>query len=78
MPFLDYMSTSPGRMIRAAAGLVLILTGAALGGGWWALAAAGLLPLATGVFNACPISPLFGRSWRGNACRSGTSAKRSG
>ncbi|NUP48851.1 MAG: DUF2892 domain-containing protein [Catenulispora sp.] len=71
------MSTGPGRVIRAAAGLVLMLAGAALGGGWWALAAAGLLPLATGVFNVCPISPLFGRSWRGNACRSSSSAGRS-
>jgi len=77
MRFLDYMSTGPGRVIRVAAGLVLMLTGAALGGGWWALTAAGLLPLATGVFNVCPISPFFGRSWRGNACRSGSSAGRS-
>lgn len=77
MRFLDYMSTSPGRVIRVAAGLVLMLTGVALGGAWWALTAAALLPLATGVFNVCPISPFFGRSWRGNTCRSGSSAERS-
>jgi hypothetical protein len=75
--FLDYMSTGPGRMIRAAVGLVLVLTGAVLGGYWWLLATAGLLPLATGVFNVCPISPFLGRSWRGNACRSGSSVRRS-
>jgi len=77
MRFLDYMSTGPGRLIRAAVGLALIAIGAALGGNWWALAAAGLLPLATGVFGICPISPFFGRSWRGNACRSDSAARRS-
>lgn len=69
MRFLDYMSTGPGRVIRAVVGLLLIAAGALLGGGRWAIAAFGLLPLATGVLDVCPISPLFGRSWRGNACR---------
>lgn len=68
MRFLDYMSTRPGRAIRALLGLALIAAGATTGGPWWALAAFGLLPLATGVLNICPISPLFGRSCRGNAC----------
>lgn len=77
MRLLDYMSTGPGRVIRVVAGLVLMLTGSALGGAWWALTVFGLLPLATGVFNVCPISPFFGRSWRGNACRSGASTGRS-
>ena len=45
------------------------MAGAALGGGWWTMAAFGPLPLATGILNLCPISPLFGRSCRGNACR---------
>ena len=76
MRFLDSMSTRPGRLIRAAAGLALIAAGAVLGGDWWILAAAGLLPLATGVFGICPISPFFGRSWRGNACRTGSSSGR--
>jgi len=69
MRFLDYMSTGPGRVIRAVMGLAMMTAGAVLGGGWLALAAAGLLPLGTGVFNICPISPLFGRHWRGNTCR---------
>ena len=69
MRFLDYMSTGPGRVIRAVVGLLLIAAGALLGGGSWAIAAFGLLPLATGVLNVCPISPLCGRFWRGNACR---------
>jgi hypothetical protein len=72
MDFLDYMSSPPGRAIRITAGLLMILTGAAVGGGWWALAAAGLLPLATGVFGVCPISPLFGKPWRTQACRTRT------
>jgi hypothetical protein len=69
MRFLDYMSTGPGRVIRTIVGLLLIVVGAVIGGGWWIMAAFGLLPLATGVLNLCPISPLFGRSCRGNACR---------
>lgn len=69
MRFLDYMSTVHGRVIRVAVGLLMIIVGALVGGNWWILAAAGLLPLATGVFNLCPISPIFGRSCRGNVCR---------
>ncbi|WP_034260976.1 YgaP family membrane protein [Actinospica robiniae] len=69
MHFLDFMSTRPGRTIRILIGLALIAVGVAAGGAWWALAVFGLLPLATGVFNLCPISPLFGRSCRGNGCR---------
>lgn len=69
MRFLDFMSAPPGRAIRIAAGLLMIAAGAAAGGLGWAPAGAGLLPLATGVFGLCPISPLVGRSWRGNACR---------
>ena len=68
MHFLDFMSTRPGRAIRALIGLALIAAGATAGGPWWALASFGLLPLATGVFNICPISPFFGRSCRANAC----------
>jgi hypothetical protein len=71
--FLDLMSTRPGRAIRVAAGGALIATGASLGGvGGWALAAFGVLPLATGAANVCPISPMFGRPARGGACRTRT------
>jgi hypothetical protein len=69
MDFLNYMSSPPGRAIRVTAGLLMILAGAAAGGGWRALAAAGLLPLATGVLGVCPVSPLFGKPWRARACR---------
>jgi hypothetical protein len=67
--FLDFMSTGSGRVLRIAFGLLLIAVGATAGGGWWLLAAAGLLPLGTGVGDLCPISPFLGRSWRGNTCR---------
>lgn len=69
MRFLDFMSAPAGRAIRFAAGLALIATGTLLGGGWWGLAAFGLLPLGTGVFGVCPVSPLFSRPFRGNACK---------
>jgi hypothetical protein len=67
--FLDYMSTGRGRAIRIAIGVAMIGVGIAAGGQLSVLAVAGLLPLATGVLNLCPISPIFGRSCRGNACR---------
>ena len=69
MRFLDYMSTGSGRAIRATVGLLFIAAGALLRGGWWTVAGFGLLPLATGLLNVCPISPLLGRSSRGNTCR---------
>jgi len=72
MKVLDFMSTPVGRAIRIAAGLLMIVAGAVAGGPWWTLAAGGILPLATGAFGVCPISPLVGRSWRGNACRART------
>jgi hypothetical protein len=53
------------RRLRSADGRA----GIGAGGSWWILAVAGLLPLATGVLNLCPISPIFGRSCRGNACQ---------
>lgn len=66
MAFLRFMSTPIGRTIRGVVGLALVVTGVLVGGpAGVALALFGLLPLATGVFNVCPISPLVGEPWRG-------------
>lgn len=68
MRFLRFMSTGKGRVIRVVMGGALIAAGLRLGGvGGWALAAFGLLPLATGAANICPISPLVGEPMRGGS-----------
>lgn len=59
MGFVKFMESTAGRVARAAAGLVMIVVGVSLGGAWLALAVAGLLPLAAGVFNFCLFAPLF-------------------
>ncbi|GAC1445775.1 MAG: hypothetical protein NVS3B26_26770 [Mycobacteriales bacterium] len=59
MPFIAFMAGQAGRVLRILVGLVLIAAGIALGGGWYALAVVGLLPLAAGVFDFCLLSPLF-------------------
>jgi len=59
MAFVKFMGSTTGRAARAAAGLILIAIGAWLGGAWWVLAAAGLVPLAAGLANFCLLGPLF-------------------
>ena len=58
MPFLRFMSGPAGRAIRIAGGLALVTGGLAAGGHWRFLSAFGTLPLATGVFDLCPIALL--------------------
>ncbi len=59
MTFLAFIGSQPGRIVRVAVGLALIIGGVLLGGGWLALVAVGLLPLAAGVFDLCILGPLF-------------------
>jgi len=60
-----FMASPAGRLARAAAGVVLIVPGIALGGGGWILAAVGLVPLLAGVFDVCLLAPLFHQPVRG-------------
>lgn len=62
MRFACWMSRPWGRGIRIVGGLGLIATGLwwVEGGLGWGLAGFGLLPIATGAFNLCPISPFMG------------------
>ncbi|MCB1888987.1 MAG: DUF2892 domain-containing protein [Rhodocyclaceae bacterium] len=46
------------KILRIVAGLALIVWAAALGGPVWAWI--GVVPLATGLFNFCPVYPLLG------------------
>lgn len=59
MGFIALMGSQRGRVVRAAAGVVLIVAGVLAGGGWWAVAVVGLLPLAAGVFDFCLLGPLM-------------------
>ena len=74
MSFARFMASPGGRAVRAAAGIALIATGLLLGGGWLALAAFGLLPLATGAFDLCPVAflarlPVTGDAFRDATCK---------
>ncbi len=60
MAVLEFLGSQPGRIVRIAAGLALVATGAIRRGGWLVLAAVGLVPLAAGVFDLCILGPRFG------------------
>lgn len=64
MAVVHFLEGTMGRAVRAGAGAVLVGLGAGLGGGWWALAAVGLVPLGAAVFNVCLLAPLFGQPFR--------------
>ena len=65
MQFAKFMSSTTGRLVRVGAGVVLIIAGAVLGGGWFALAVIGLVPLAAGAGDVCLFAPLFGQPLKG-------------
>lgn len=69
MGFARFMSSTAGRFARIGAGAALVVVGAVLGGGWWALAIVGLVPIAAGVFNVCLLGPLFHAPFSGSALR---------
>jgi hypothetical protein len=62
MKVVAFMSTTFGRSSRVVAGLLLIAVGLLLLDGvvGTAVALFGVLPLMTGLFNICPISPFYG------------------
>jgi glucose dehydrogenase len=67
----QFLASPAGRVIRAVAGLVLIVVGIALvkGTGGWILAIVGLVPLAAGLFDRCVFAPLFGLPFVGPSLR---------
>ncbi len=70
MPVLRFLGSTPGRAVRVLLGLALIVVGVVAGGGWLALSAVGLVPLAAGVFDVCLLGPIAGLPFRGAAFRS--------
>lgn len=69
MPFLNFLGSQAGRVVRIGAGVALVAGGLSLGGGWIALAVIGLLPLAAGIFDFCLLGPLFRLPFAGAAFR---------
>lgn len=72
-PFLKFMTSTAGRIVRIIAGLALILWG------WFGLgstmgivvAVIGAVPLLAGLFDFCVFAPLFGYPLSGQKIRSG-------
>ena len=69
--FFSFIAGSAGRLVRALAGLALILIGLFLiqGTGGWILAIVGLVPLLAGIFDFCVFAPLFGLPFVGPRLR---------
>ncbi|MFR9775085.1 YgaP-like transmembrane domain [Micromonospora sp. MS34] len=72
MPILRFFNSPAGRVTRVVLGLVLIVIGVSLGGWWWLLALAGLLPLLAGLFDICTLAPLFHLPLSGRRFREAT------
>lgn len=72
-PFVAFMASTTGRIVRIVAGIVLIVWGLAGIGGTTGIIVAiiGALPLAAGVFDFCIFAPLFGAPLSGPKIRSG-------
>jgi hypothetical protein len=69
MAFLRFMAGRSGRAMRVLAGAGLVVAGALLSGGWYALVILGLVPLLAGALDVCVLAPLFGRPIQGGALR---------
>ena len=69
MGFSKFMVSTSGRTVRVVGGVALIVAGGLLGGGWWALAIVGLVPLAAGTLDVCLFNVLFGQPLSGKVVR---------
>jgi len=62
---VKFMSSRAGRIARVLAGLVIVIVGLALGGGWLTLSVIGLIPMLAGALNVCILAPLMGQPLKG-------------
>jgi hypothetical protein len=71
-PFIKFMASTTGRIVRIVAGLALIALGLLSVGGTAGiiLAAVGAVPLLAGLFDFCVFAPLFGGPINGPKIRS--------
>jgi len=65
--FVDFMASTGGRVARVALGAAIIGTGLFVVGGVAGLVMAGfgLVPIAAGVVNLCPVAPAWGGPFNG-------------
>lgn len=75
MALLEFLGSQAGRGVPVLAGLALVTTGIALGGGWLSLVVVGLLPLAAGLFDVCVLGPLFRLPFAGRRFREVTARR---
>lgn len=72
-PFIRFMASTAGRIVRIVAGIVLIVVGLLVIGGTVGIivAVVGLLPLLAGLFDFCVFAPLFNAPLSGRKIRGG-------
>jgi hypothetical protein len=72
-PFVAFMASPTGRIVRILAGVALIACGLlGLGGAAGIIVAViGAVPLFAGAFDVCVFAPLFGNPFRGPEIRAG-------
>jgi hypothetical protein len=72
-PFVKFMASAAGRIVRILAGIALIAGGllGIHGVGGAVLAVIGLLPLVAGLFDFCVFAPVFGAPLSGPKIRAG-------
>ncbi len=70
-PFVRFMSSTAGRIVRILAGIALIAWGllGLTGTAGTVVAVIGLLPLVAGLFDFCVFAPLFGAPLSGKQVR---------
>ncbi len=72
-PFISFLASGTGRLVRAVAGIALVVWGLFGFGGATGLiiAIVGLVPLLAGLFDFCVFAPLFGAPLSGPKIRAG-------
>jgi hypothetical protein len=72
-PFIKFMVSKSGRIVRILAGIALIVWGllGLSGTAGYIVAAIGLVPLLAGLLDFCVFAPLFGYALSGAKIRSG-------
>lgn len=72
-PFVTFMSSQNGRIVRIVVGIALIAWAFLSFGGTWRiiLTLVGALPLLAGIFDICVLAPLFGCPIKGSDIRAG-------
>ena len=72
-PFVSFMASPAGRIIRIVAGVALIVWGlmGLTGTAGIIVVIIGLVPLVAGVFDFCVFAPLFGAPLNGAKIRTG-------